>query len=68
MSSGVSTIELQTRLAALEAEVSTLKERVEYAEALAGVKRGLAEADRGLGSPLKQVDDRMRAKYGISRR
>ncbi len=67
MSTAVSTVELQTRLAALEAEVSTLKERVEYAEALAGIRRGLAEADRGLGAPLKQVDDRLRAKYGIKR-
>ena len=67
MTVAVSTAELQSRLAALEAEVSTLRERVDYAEALAGIKRGLDEAHRGLGTPLKQVDERMRAKYGIPR-
>jgi hypothetical protein len=63
----LSNAELQARLSALEAEVSELKNRVEYAEALAGIKRGLDEARRGLGAPLKQVDEHLRAKYGIPR-
>jgi hypothetical protein len=67
MTIAVSAVELQTRLAALEAEVLTLRERVEYAETLAGIKRGLDEANRGLGTPLKQVDQQLRAKYGIAR-
>lgn len=66
MTVAVSTIELQSRLTRLEAEVSTLRERVEYAEALAGIKRGLDEANLGLGTPLKQVDEQLRAKYGIA--
>jgi hypothetical protein len=57
----------RNRVLELEAEVSTLKEKLEYAEAVAGIKRGQEEAARGLGQPLRQMDEQMRAKYRIPR-
>lgn len=57
--------ELQTRLAVLEAEISELKERIESTEALAGIRRGLDEANRGLGIPLKKMDEQLRSKHGM---
>jgi hypothetical protein len=46
----------RTRVTELEAEVSTLKEKLEYAEAVAGIRRGQEDAAKELGKPLRQVD------------
>jgi hypothetical protein len=62
------TADVKEKFDALEAEIAALKARVEYAEALAGIRKALDQADRGLGTPLKDVDARMRAKYGIPRK
>lgn len=45
----------RVRVMELEAEVTTLREKLEYAETVAGIKRGQEEARRGLGKPLRQV-------------
>jgi hypothetical protein len=42
-----------------------MKERVECTEALAGIRRGLDGANRGLGIPLKKMDEQLRSKHGV---
>ncbi len=59
--------ELESRVTSLEAEVEELRRQLDYTQALAGIKRGLDEADRGLGTPLQQVDEQLRTKYSIPR-
>jgi predicted transcriptional regulator len=59
--------ELQSRVSALEDEIASLKEKLEYAQTIAGINRGLDEADRGLGIPLREADQQLRAKYNIPR-
>jgi hypothetical protein len=57
--------ELESRVTSLEAEVARLKEKLEYAEACAGIQRGLDEANRGLGKPAREVLERLRIKHNI---
>ena len=59
--------DMQTRIAALEAEIASLRKQLDYAEAVAGIKRGQAEADCGLGIPLNEVRRQFQEKYGTSR-
>jgi hypothetical protein len=42
--------------------------RLERAEAIAGIREGIAQADCGEGIPLELVEDRLRTKHGFSRR
>ncbi len=58
--------DIEFRLATLEADVAVLRERLEHAEAVAGIKRGLDELNRGLGRPAKEVVKRLRAKHHLS--
>lgn len=57
--------DLPSRVAALERKLASLEEELEYARTVAGMKRSLADADRGLGIPLKQADKHLRTKYKI---
>ena len=58
--------ELESRIDALEKKVATLEQQLEHERMMAGVKRGLDEARRGLGKPLNQVDRELRAKHNIA--
>ena len=42
--------------------------RLERAETIAGIREGIAQADRGEGEPLESVAERLRKKHGFSRR
>lgn len=44
-----------------------LLESIERAEAIAGIRRGLASFQRRKGIPLREVDERIRRKHGIPR-
>jgi hypothetical protein len=57
----------EKRISKLEKQVTLLMDHLEYAEASAGIQRGLREMEKGLGTPLSQVDKRLRAKYNIPR-
>lgn len=57
--------EIESRLATLEADVAFLRQRLEHAEAVAGIKRGLDELNRGLGRPAKDVVQELRAKHHL---
>ena len=59
--------EMRVRIEELEAEVASLKQKLDYAEAVAGIKRGQEDVARGKMTPLREVDRKMRAKYGIPR-
>jgi predicted transcriptional regulator len=59
--------ELQQRVEQLEGENSALREKLDYAEAVAGIKRGLEQVNKGQMKPLRQVDEELRAKYKIAR-
>ena len=59
--------ELESRVVTLEQKAEQLQDQLERSQLLAGIKRGLDEARRGLGKPLRQVDDELRAKYSIPR-
>ena len=58
----MTTAKIESRLATLEADVAFLRQRLEYAEAVAGIKRGLDELNRGLGRPAKDVVRELRSK------
>lgn len=57
--------EMQERIALLESEIVVLCEKLERAEEIAGIKRGIDETNRGEFIPLRQFDEEMRAKYKI---
>ncbi|HUO09865.1 MAG TPA: hypothetical protein VM008_16295 [Phycisphaerae bacterium] len=59
--------ELEARLTAAQREIVRLEAELEHAQAVAGIKRGLDEANRGLGKPLREVDEELRTKYNIPR-
>ena len=61
----MTTTEIESRLASLEADVALLRQRLEHAEALAGIKRGLDELNRGLGRPARDVVKDLRAKHNL---
>lgn len=42
-------------------------ERLERAETLASIRRGMEQFDRGEGIPLEQVEEQLRQKHGFSR-
>lgn len=44
-----------------------LLDRLDRAEAIAGIHRGLAEMRRGEGRPAEEVFDKIRARFGFSR-
>ncbi len=44
----------------------TLLDRLERAEAIAAIRQGLAEFERGKGQPAREALEALRAKHGIS--
>lgn len=42
-------------------------ERLDRAETLAAIRRGMEQFDRGEGIPLDEAEDRLRKKHGFSR-
>jgi PHD/YefM family antitoxin component YafN of YafNO toxin-antitoxin module len=44
-----------------------LLERLERAETMAAIRRGLEEAGRGEGIPLEEAEELLRKKHGFSR-
>ena len=44
-----------------------LLERLEYAETLAAIRKGIEEFERGQGKPAREALEELRAKHGISR-
>lgn len=44
-----------------------LLDRLERAEAIAAIRQGIAQFERGEGIPLKEADQRLRKKHGFSR-
>lgn len=64
----MTTAELQSRITELETEVATLREKLEHAETVAGIRKGLEEIERGLGRPAKQVVAELRTKHNLPAR
>ena len=44
-----------------------LLDRLERAEALAGIRQGMEQFERGEGIALEEAEERLRAKHGFSR-
>ena len=42
-------------------------DRLERAETVASIRRGIAQAERGEGIPLEEAEKRLRKKHGFSR-
>ncbi|MBM3736774.1 MAG: type II toxin-antitoxin system Phd/YefM family antitoxin [Acidobacteria bacterium] len=42
-------------------------DRLERAETLAAIRRGMEQAERGEGIPLEEAEERLRKKHGFSR-
>jgi len=61
----MTTTELESRIAKLEADVVYLKEQLERSQMLAGIKRGLEAADAGHMAPARQVLENLRQKHNI---
>ena len=59
--------ELPAELIVQEAEsYQLLLERLERAETLAAIRRGMEQAERGGGIPLAQAEESLRQKHGFS--
>jgi hypothetical protein len=54
---------LAARVAALEAKVADMSEKMERAEPLAAVRRGWEQAMRGEGKPAREVFKALKQKY-----
>jgi prevent-host-death family protein len=50
------------------ASYQRLLDRLDETEALAGIKRGLADVKAGRVTPLKEFEKEFRKKHGVSRR
>ena len=57
--------ELVERVAMLETKMARLEEQLDFAQAVEGIRRGLDEANRGEGMPLREFDAQFRAKHKI---
>ena len=55
--------ELLTRVTELESRVTTLEEQLDFAQAVAGIKRGLEQIDRGEYLPAREWAEKVRAKH-----
>ena len=58
-------VEVESRLAALEAEVALLREQLENADIAAAMKQSVEEFERGEGKPAIEVAMALGRKYGI---
>jgi len=66
----VTQVDIATRLAALEAEVVTLREEIEVlerAQIAAAVTRGIEQIERGEGRPAIEAVRALGRKYGLER-
>ena len=48
-------IQLQRRLDSLEQKIGSLETRLEYQQAIEGIRRGLESVQRGEGKPARKV-------------
>lgn len=58
--------ELESRVVALEHELTKVKEQLVRSEILAGIKRGMDAADAGQMAPAREVLEKLRQKHNIS--
>jgi PHD/YefM family antitoxin component YafN of YafNO toxin-antitoxin module len=64
----VLTVNSRAELVVQDAEgYRIMLERLERAETLASIRRGMEQFDRGEGIPLEQAEERLRKKHGFSR-
>ncbi len=61
----MTTLELESRVLSLEAEVALLKQQLEQTRIAARIRRGLDQADRGQVLPARQALESLRQKYNI---
>lgn len=61
----MTTSEMQARIEQLESENESLRGRLERAEEIAGIKRGIEAINQGDVKPLREFDREMRAKHKI---
>ena len=57
--------EMQERIIKLETRMEMLERELDHAQAVAGIKRGLAQADAGVGIPARQWAEEVRAKHKL---
>jgi hypothetical protein len=60
--------ELQNRMQKLESRVMTLEQELDYAQAVAGITRGLKQADKGMGTPAREWAEKVRSKHKLPKR
>jgi hypothetical protein len=60
------TMEAKSKAVVLDStEYQELLDRLDYAEAVAGIQRGLMSMRRGEGVPAKEALDRLRSELGV---
>ncbi len=60
--------QLEFRITELEAQVATLRDELDYAQAVAGIKRGLQQIDRGEYMPAREWAEKVRVKHKLPQR
>ena len=64
----VLTVNGRAELVVQDAEsYQAMLDRLERAETLAAIRRGIEQAQRGEGIPLEEAENRLRKKHGFSR-
>ena len=58
---------LEEKVIELEATIADLRERLEKAETIASIKRGLADADAGRVIPAREWAEKVRKKHNLPR-
>jgi predicted transcriptional regulator len=62
----MTTSQLESRLASLEAQVARLEEKLEQTRIAARIRKGLDQADRGEVVPAREALETLRNKYNIA--
>lgn len=60
-------VQLKNRVAELESRVGDLEAELDHAQAVAGIKRGLSEADKKQGIPARTWAAKVRMRHRLSR-
>ena len=59
--------QIAKRLTALEKQIGSLQNQLDYQQAVEGIRRGLDSVDRGEGEPVRKAFAKIRRKHSARR-